>query len=424
MGILFISFAIFILIGVPISISIGASAVLASIYFGLPLFTIGQRMISGVDSFLLIAVPLFIMSGNLMNAGKITDKIFDTAKAMVGWIPGGLAHANVMASIIFAGKSGSAVADAGGLGAIQMKAMTERGYTKEFSASISAASSIIGPITPPSIPLIIYGSMAGVSIARLFLGGLVPGALIGISLMMLVGVFAYVNKFERYPFSLRILIRQFIDSFFSLITPVIIIIGFVSGWITPTEASSVAVIYALFISVVIYRSMQWKDFKKCLLDSAAASANTLFIIGASALFSYIMVRQGISREIGEFLFSVSSNPLVILLIINIILLIMGLFMEPGAIITLMLPILIPVVSFVGVDLVHFGVVMVVNVMIGQVSPPFGVCLFVLSDVGKISIERLSRAILPFLIPLVAVLLLITYVPGFVLWLPNMIMGTP
>ena len=424
MAILLLSFAGFLLIGVPISISIGASAVLACLYFGYPLFTIGQRMISGVDSFLLIAVPLFILAGNLMNAGKITDMIFDTAKAMVGWIPGGLAHSNVVASIIFAGKSGSAVADAGGLGAIQMKAMTERGYTREFAGSISAASSVIGPIIPPSIPLVIYGSMAGVSIARLFLGGIFPGILIGVALMVLVGVYAVIYKFERHPFDLNVLIRQIINSFFALITPIIIIFGFVSGYITPTEASSVAVIYALLISIFAYRTMTFGDFKKCLLDSATASANTLFIIGASALFSYIMIRQGISREIGDFLFGISSNPAIVLLSINIILLILGLFMEPGAIITLMLPILLPVVTALGIDLVHFGVVMVVNVMIGQVTPPFGVCLFVISDVGKVSLEKLSKAILPFIIPLVIILFLITYVPAIVTWVPNLIMGQP
>lgn len=418
-----IAFAILLIIGVPISISIGASAVLGCLSLDYPLMVIGQKMVTGVDSFLLIAVPLFILAGNLMNAGKITDKIFNTAKEMVGWIPGGLAHANVVASIIFAGMSGSAVADAGGLGTIEMQAMTSNGYDKEFAGAVTAASSVIGPIFPPSIPLIIYGSVASVSVGQLFMGGIVPGLLLGVALMIMIGFYAVKRKYERVPFNFKRLAKEFYSSILALITPLIILAGFTTGWFTPTEASSIAVVYSLLVSVFVYKTMDWASFKKCLLDSAISSANTLFIIGTSTLFSYIMIKEGLSRQIADVILGISSNPAVILFVINVVLLILGMVMEPGAILTLMLPVLLPIVKGLNLDLVHFGVVMVLNLMIGQVTPPFGVCLFVTADVGGISLEKISKSILPFIIPLVAVLMLCTYVPGFVTALPYAMMGT-
>ncbi len=421
MTVFFIAFFILLLIGVPISISIGASAVLGCMMLGYPMMVIGQKMVTGIDSYLLISIPLFVLAGNLMNAGKITDKIFNFAKELVGWIPGGLGHANVVASIIFAGMSGSAVADAGGLGTIEMEAMTKNGYTNEFSGAVTAASSVIGPIFPPSIPLIIYGATASVSVAKLFMGGVVPGLVMGLALMILVLVFAVKYKFERHPFNLRALVKQFFGSILSLITPLIILAGFTTGWFTPTEASSIAVGYSLIISLLVYRTMDWKTFKNCLLESAVTSANTLFIIGTSTLFTYVLVKEGASKAIAGAILSISSNPTVLLFIINIVLLILGMFMEPGAILILMLPVLLPIVKSVGIDLVHFGVVMVLNLMIGQVTPPFGVCLFIISDVAKIRLERLYKSILPFLIPLLVVLFMCTYIPGVVTWLPNLLM---
>lgn len=420
MAIFFITFFVLLIIGAPISISIGASAVLGCLSLDYPLMVIGQKMVTGIDSYLLIAIPLFILAGNLMNAGKITEKIFSFCKELVGWIPGGLGHANIVASIIFAGMSGSATADAGGLGTIEMEAMTTNGYTPKFSAAVTAASSVIGPIFPPSIPLIIYGATASVSVAKLFMAGVVPGLLMGLALMVLVFIFAVKYKFERHPFHFKKMIKQFCSSLLSLITPLIILAGFTTGWFTPTEASSIAVAYALVISLLVYRTMDWKTFKKCLLDSAITSANTLFIIGTSTLFTYVLVKEGISTQIANFILSISENPAVILLIINIILLILGMFMEPGAILTLMLPVLLPIVKPLGIDLIHFGLIMVLNLMIGQVTPPFGVCLFVISDVGKVKLDALYKSILPFLIPLIAVLFLCTYCPQIVTWLPNLL----
>ena len=422
MVIFLIAFVLLLVIGVPISISIGASAVLGCLSLGYPLVVIGQKMVSGIDSFLLIAVPLFILAGNLMNAGKITEKIFDTAKELVGWIPGGLGHANVVASIIFAGMSGSAVADAGGLGAIEMEAMKKNGYDEDFAGAVTAASSVIGPIFPPSIPLIIYGSVASVSVDQLFMGGVVPGLLMGVLLMVMVLYFAIVRRYERHPFRLRALIRQFLGSIPALITPVIILCGFVVGWFTPTEASSIAVIYSLLIALFLYRTLDWKSFKKCLKDSAISSANTLFIIGTSTLFTYVMAMEGISRQFADVILGISSNPNVVLLVINVLLLVLGMVMEPGAILTLMLPVLLPIANGLGLDLVHFGVMVVLNLMIGQVTPPFGVCLFVISDVNKLKLERLYRSILPFLVPLILTLILVTYVPGIVTALPNALLS--
>ena len=422
MVIFLIAFVLLLVIGVPISISIGASAVLGCLSLGYPLVVIGQKMVSGIDSFLLIAVPLFILAGNLMNAGKITEKIFDTAKELVGWIPGGLGHANVVASIIFAGMSGSAVADAGGLGAIEMEAMKKNGYDEDFAGAVTAASSVIGPIFPPSIPLIIYGSVASVSVDQLFMGGVVPGLLMGVLLMVMVLYFAIVRRYERHPFRLRALIRQFLGSIPALITPVIILCGFVVGWFTPTEASSIAVIYSLLIALFLYRTLDWKSFKKCLKDSAISSANTLFIIGTSTLFTYVMAMEGISRQFADVILGISSNPNVVLLVINVLLLVLGMVMEPGAILTLMLPVLLPIANGLGLDLVHFGVMVVLNLMIGQVTPPFGVCLFVISDVNKLKLERLYRSILPLLVPMILTLILVTYIPGIVTALPNALLS--
>ena len=422
MGIFLIAFVILLVIGVPISISIGASAVLGCLSLGYPLVVIGQKMVSGIDSFLLIAVPLFILAGNLMNAGKITEKLFDTAKELVGWIPGGLAHANVVASIIFAGMSGSAVADAGGLGAIEMEAMKTNGYDEEFSGAVTASSSVIGPIFPPSIPLIIYGSVASVSVDKLFMGGVIPGVLMGLLLMAMILIFAIVRKYERHPFHFAKLIRQFLYSIPALVTPLIILCGFVVGWFTPTEASSIAVIYSLLIALFLYRTLDWKSFVKCLKDSAISSANTLFIIGTSTLFTYVMAMEGISRQMADVILGISSNPAVVLLVINILLLVLGMVMEPGAILTLMLPVLLPIANGLGLDLVHFGVMVVLNLMIGLLTPPFGVCLFVISDVNKVRLESLYKSILPFLVPLIATLLLVTYVPSIVTFLPNLLLA--
>lgn len=422
MTIFFISFLIFLLIGIPISFSIGASAIIGCLWLGYPLLVIGQKMVFGIDSFLLIAIPLFILAGNLMNAGKITDRIFNFANSLVGWIPGGLGHANIVASLIFAGMSGSAAADAGGLGTIEMEAMTSKHYDKDFSAAVTSASSVVGPIFPPSIPLIIYGSIASVSVSKLFIGGIIPAVLMVVTMMILVFIISLKRGYPREKFSIKTLLVEFVHSILSIITPLIILSGFMAGWFTPTEASCVAVLYALIIAVFVYHTLDWKTFKKCIFESAITSANTLFIIGTSTLFTYVMVKEGISAQIADFILNISRNPHVIIFVINIILLLLGMFMEPGAILTLMLPVMLPIAQGLHLNLVHFGVMMVLNLMIGQVTPPFGVCLFIVADVAKLKLESLYKSIIPFLIPLLVVLFLCAYCPSIITWLPSLLLG--
>lgn len=417
-------FALFfglILIGVPVAIAIGLSALSSLLINGFPIMVIAQKMITGIDSFTFVAIPLFILAGELMNVGQITDRIFNFAKAVVGWIPGGLAHANILASVIFAGMSGSAIADAGGLGTVEMKAMREAGYDDYFSGAVTAASSTIGPIFPPSIPMVIYGGIASVSIGKLFIGGVVPGLLMAVALMGYALFLSIQRGYPRERFSIRLIGSEFVRAFIPLMTPVIILSGFVTGWFTPTEASAIAVVYALIVGALVYRAMGLKQIIKALENTAATTANVVFIIGSATLFSFILTNQGMTKIIAEFIFSISSTPWVVLLIINVALLFLGMIMEPGAILIMMLPVFLPIVNQLGIDLVHFGVTMVLNLMIGQITPPFGMCLFTIAQVAGLSVEKISRATLPFAVPLVVVLIASLFIPELVVWLPNVLM---
>ena len=417
-------FAVFfglILIGVPVAVSIGLSALATLLVNDFPIIVVAQKMVTGIDSFTFVAIPLFILAGELMNVGQITDRIFNFAKAAVGWIPGGLAHANILASVIFAGMSGSAIADAGGLGTVEMKAMREAGYDDYFSGAVTAASSTIGPIFPPSIPMVIYGGIASVSIGKLFIGGVIPGLLMAVALMLYALVISIRRGYPKEVFSLRLIWREFIRAFIPLMTPVIILSGFVTGWFTPTEASAIAVVYALIVGGLVYRAMGLRSIIKALENTAATTANVVFIIGTATLFSFILTNLGITKTIASFILGISTTPWVVLVIINVVLLILGMIMEPGAILIMMLPVFLPIVNQLGIDLVHFGVVMVLNLMIGQITPPFGMCLFTIAQVGGLNVEKISRATLPWAAPLVIVLIATIFIPELIVWLPNILM---
>ena len=421
---LIILFIILIFFRFPIALAIGlACAGTIAFFSDIPIIVMVQRMVIGIDSFVLLAIPLFILTGKLMNAGGITDRLFSFARGLVGHVRGGLGQANVIASMIFSGMSGSAVADAGGLGTIEIKAMTDQGYPKEFSGAITIASSVIGPVIPPSIPMVLYGALAEVSVGRLFMGGIIPGILVGISLMILV----YTMSIKRnYPRDKRISFKEFLirfeKAFLPTLTPVIILGGIISGIFTPTEAAAVAAVYAFALSFFVYRTLKIKNIPKILLDTMVTTAIVTFIISNASSFSYLLILGDISGKLVNALTAITMNRYVMLLILNIVLLFFGCVMEAGVALILLVPILVPLLNIVGIDLVHFGVVMTLNLMIGVATPPIGMSLFVVSQISNMKIEDLMRSILPFLIPLIIVLFIITYVPILVTWIPNLVFG--
>ena len=422
---MFITLFFLLFIGVPVGIAMlgTATAMLATLrgIDRIPYEMIAQRMLYGVDNFTLLAIPAFLLIGKLMNAAGITDRIFNVALAFFGHYKGGLGHVNIVASVIFAGMSGSAVADAGGLGTVELEAMRKSGYDDEFSAAVTAASSTIGPIFPPSIPFVIYGGITDTSVGRLFLAGILPGILMMFALMILVYYYAVKRGYPRDPFSWGAIAHDFIHAVIPLMTPVIILSGFATGYFTPTEASSIAVIYALLVGGVLYRQLSMKIVSQALLRTVCTSANVMMIIGSATIFSFILTHEGFTAQISSFLFGITTDKWVILGIINVILFLLGLVMEPGAILIMLLPVFLPIVLELEINLVHFGVVMILNLMIGQITPPFGMCLFTIAQIGRLSLGKVSRAVIPFVVPLVAVLLLCTYVPWVVTCVPDWLM---
>jgi tripartite ATP-independent transporter DctM subunit len=420
MTILLFVFLAVLLAGVPVFIALALSSLLYTHFLaGIPDFVILHRMAGGIDSFPLLAVPFFILAGNLMNSAGITNRIYDFAVASAGWMRGGLAQVNIIGSVIFAGMSGTAIADAAGLGTIEIKAMKDHGYDTEFAVGVTAASATLGPIIPPSLPFVIYGMMANVSIGALFLGGVVPG------LFMTVCMMAYVYYCARrygmgrdQAFSLRVLGVSFVAAFPALLTPAIIIGGMTFGWFTPTEAAIAACAWALMLGVVLYRSMSWKQFYKVTMDTIETTAGVLLIVGAASLFGWVLTTTRVAEAAAEALLTLTTNRYIILLLINLLLLAIGCFLEPIASISILVPILMPILAKVGIDPVHFGVVMTLNLMIGLLHPPLGMVLFVLMRVAKLSMERATMAVLPWLIPLLGSLIAITLIPELTLWLPR------
>lgn len=422
MLILFGTLALLLIIGLPVALSL-AGASLAFLYFEspIPAIVVMHRMINGVDSFPLLAVPFFILAGNLMNHGGITDRIFDFAKALVGWMRGGLGHVNIGASVLFAGMSGAAVADAGGLGTIEIKAMKEGGYDPDFALGITAASSTIGPLIPPSLPLVVYGVVSSTSIGQLFAAGLIPGLLMAVALMVMVGWYAHVRGYGRdTKFAWRVLGYTFKRAFLSLLTPIIIVGGILAGLFTPTEAAIAACAYALVLGGVIYRNLAWKKIKEISLDTIETTAIVMFIVAAASIFSWILTSSRVTEMVAEAILGQTQNVVLVLLLINLVLLVVGFFMEPVAAITILTPVLLPVVTVLGVDPVHFGIMMVLNLMLGLLTPPVGMVLYVLARVADIKFESAVKATAPFLIPLGIVLLLVTYVPALSMWLPELL----
>ena len=420
-GLLFISFAIMLAIGAPIAIALGGSSLLWTFFSDtVPDFTVLYRMVAGVDSFPLLAIPFFILAGTIMNEAQLNNRIFGFARSVVGWLPGGLGHVNIGASVIFAGMSGAAVADAGGLGSIEIKAMRDAGYDVDFAIGVTAASSTIGPIIPPSLPMVIFGVMASTSISKLFVAGLIPGVMMARGLSVMIAILAWKRGYPRdTAFSIKALIVSFVQGLPALMTPVIIIGGIMSGIFTPTEAAIAASVYALVLGLM-YRTLTLKKLVRISLETAETTAIVLFIVAGASIFAWILTANQVTERFASFMLGLSSNKYLLLLIINVILLAVGCFMETTAALTILTPVFLPVVTQLGVDPVHFGVIMVFNLMIGLLTPPVGVVLFVLARVGKVSFERCARATLPFLIPLIGLLVLFTLVEPLCTWLPGVV----
>lgn len=417
----FLSLLGFIALRVPIAFALGFSSLIYMLAAGIPLQVIPQVMAKTFDSFVLLAIPFFMLAGQLMNSGGITNRIYGFAKALTGHIRGGLSHVNVVGSMIFAGMSGSAVADASGIGQIEIRAMIEEGFEPDFAAAVTAASATVGPIIPPSIPMVIYGSIAGVSIGSLFVGGAIPGTLMGAALMVacyVVSVRRGYPRFERA--SLRELMATLKSAILPLLTPGILLGGLLGGVFTPTEAAVVAVLYAVLLGFVVYRELPFSRLGKILLQVVEDTASIMFIVSTAAVAGWILAYEGVPQALSESVLSVTTNKYVILLILNAVLLAAGCFMEATALILILTPVLLPVIDTVGIDRVHFGVVMVLNLMIGLITPPVGVCLYVCSKFARVPVERTIKSVLPFFVALVVVLLVISFLPSLVTFLPSLV----
>lgn len=420
---LFLSFLFLLAIGVPVAYSLGLSSAIYFLAAGMPLNMMAQRFFSGLDSFTLLCIPGFILAGNLMNSGGITSRIIDFCNKLVGHIRGGLSLANIGASMIFAGISGTAVADAASIGGILIPAMIKEGYEEDFSVGVTAASSCIGPIIPPSLPMIIAATMTGLSVSKMFVAGAIPGVLLGGSMMI---VSYYISCKRKHPKEARSSMKEILigakDAIWALLMTVLILVGIIGGIVTPTEASIIAVVYALIVGVFIYKELNLKNFPKILVDSAITTASIMLLVGFANIFAYIMSKEQIPQMIAEWMLGLTRNPYLILFLINILLLFVGTFMETIAALLILFPVLLQVTTAVGINPIHFGIIMVLNLVLGLTTPPVGVCLFVTSSIGKISLSKASRGVMPFLLVNLLVLALVTYFPPITLGLVKLVFG--
>ena len=456
------SFLLLMLVGAPVAVSLATSSLLYLVVYGVaPDIIAAQRMIAGVESFPLLAVPFFVLAGNLMNIAGVTGRIYAFALALVGWMRGGLAQVNIIGSVIFSGMSGTALADAAGIGTIEIKAMRDHGYPVDAAVGVTAASATLGPIFPPSLPFVIYGMMANVSIGALFMAGILPGLVMTALMMGTVAIFAYRRGWgSDTPFELRrlaaasleivivfafpvavyalhaaglsvnvsvmlaLVVLVALDWYYdfsavmALMTPIILIGGMTMGWFTPTEAAVAAVIWSLFLGLVRYRTMTLRTLAKASFEPIETTASVLFIVTAASIFAWLLTVSQAAAAFSDLMFSVTDNWWTFLIIVNILLLVVGCFLDTIAAITILVPILMPIAARYGVDPVHLGLIITLNLMIGLLTPPVGMILFVLSRVSKLSIERTTMAILPWLVPLFIALGIITFVPAVTLWLPT------
>lgn len=414
------------LIGMPVAFAMGITgfALLKMLWGGsVNPGIIAQRMLYGVNNFIILAIPFFLLAGKLMNTSGITNRIFHFANLLVGHLRGGMGQVNIIASMIFSGMSGLAAADTAGLGIVEIKAMKDAGYDSDFSCAVTGASSTIGPIVPPSVPLVIYGILANVSIGKLLIAGIIPGAFVGLALMAMV---AFYSKKKGYAKNERARLGELWIAFkravWPMMTPVILIGGILSGVFTPTEAAAIAALYAFILGFFVYRELSLVDLWRILKETARETATITFIISCAMFYGWVLIRSRTPIMLLDLFSGVSTDPLVVLLILNGFLLMIGCFMETIAALSILVPILIPLITKVGIDPLHFGLIMVLNLMIGLLTPPFGINLFILNKISGVSSLRIARACVPFFAPLLFVLIVITIFPQIVTFLPNILMS--
>lgn len=417
-------FVLIFLLRMPIPQGMMCACMCYFIAAGQPIKMVGQQTLKTFyTNYTIIAVPLFIFAANVMNSGKITDKIYDFALALVGRFKGGLGHVNVLGSLVFAGMTGSAIADASGLGKMEIEHMSSEGYEPEFACAMTAASAVLGPTFPPSIPMVIYAMYSGCSVGALFLGGIVPAIMLTLAMM---GYVVYISHKRNYPTSARPNLKAFLKSTFSaipaLLTPLILLAGIYTGIMTPSEAGAVAGFYALLVAYFVYRMLGWKDLKNILIETVKGVGTCSLMVGAASCINYIAAKEQVSNQIANLILNTTSNPYMFLFIVNIAILVLGMFIDTSVIQSVFVPLMIPIATSLGIDLLHFGLVCILNMMIGLCTPPFGMLLFITSGVSGTSLKKIIKEVLPLLLVMLVVLALITYVPDIVLCLPRWFMG--